>query len=218
VVLSRSNTDHRAGALFGLFFMLAFIYPASRLIRGLVLEKEARLREGMQMMGLPAAVLDLAWALTALGQLTLTAALIAAATTGTVFEFMSTAVLFLWLWLFCLAAVALCFLISAFFSRSKTAATLGTMVFFGSYFPYYSVMEEESPFAAKQAMCLFAPACMAIGANVIKDFETGGIGLRFGNLLELSESNFNFATVLGMLLFDAALYAALYVYLVQVRC
>ena len=41
---------------------------------------------------------------------------------------------------------------------------------------YYAVMEEETPFLAKQAMCVFAPACMAIGANVVKDFETGAIG------------------------------------------
>ena len=32
---------------------------------------------------------------------------------------------------------------------------------------------------AKQAMCLFAPACMAIGANVVKDFETAGIGVDY---------------------------------------
>ena len=46
------------------------------------MEKEARLREGMQMMGLPAWVLDASWALTAVGQMTLTSALIVAATTA----------------------------------------------------------------------------------------------------------------------------------------
>lgn len=129
---------------------------------------------------------------------------------------MDKTILFLWLFLFCLAAITLCFLISAFFSRSKTAATLGTMIFFGCYFPYYAVLEEESPFLAKQAMCLFAPACMAVGANVIKDFETGGIGVGWNNWTEISESNFNFITVLGMLLFDTVLYGCGYIYLSKV--
>ena len=157
------------GALFGLFFMLAFIYPASRLIRGLVLEKEAKLREGMQMMGLAGWILDLSWFITAALQMLLTSVLITVATAGSVFEYvfdacllciympaidrslsdcryMSPVILFLWLFLFCLAAIALCFLISAFFSRSKTAATVGTMLFFGSYFPYYAVQEPETSF------------------------------------------------------------------------
>ena len=201
------------GVLFGLFFMLAFIYPASRLIRGLVLEKEAKLRQSMLMMGLDESVLDLSWFLTAAAQMLLVSVLITVATSATVFEYMRAEILWLWLFLFGMAAVALCFLISAFFSRSKTAATLGTMIFFSTYFPYYAVMEEETSFVAKQAMCIFAPACMAIGANVIKDFETGAIGIGWGNLGEVSESNFNFVTVLLMLCFDFCLYMGLYFYL-----
>jgi ATP-binding cassette subfamily A (ABC1) protein 3 len=201
------------GVLFGLFFMLAFIYPASRLIRGLVLEKEAKLAEAMQMMGLAGWILDLSWFITAAIQMLVTCILITIATAGRVFEFMDPVILFIWLFLFCMAAIALCFLISAFFSRSKAAATLGTMIFFGSYFPYYAVSEEETSFAAKQAMCIFAPACMAIGANVITDFETGAISLGWSNLAEVSESNFNFITVLLMLIVDFFVYFALYIYL-----
>ena len=57
---------------------------------------------------------------------------------------------------------------------------------------------------------------VAIGANVIKDFETGGIGVQWSNLTEISESNFNFATVLAMLLFDFVLYGAGFIYLSNV--
>eukprot|EP01051_Picozoa_sp_SAG22_P004014 SAG22_NODE_206_length_15281_cov_6.078975_9_plen_112_part_00 len=68
--------------------MMAFIYPASRLIRGLVVEKETKLREGMQMMGLEAWTLDLSWFITAALQFLLTSLLITAATASAVFEFM----------------------------------------------------------------------------------------------------------------------------------
>ena len=57
---------------------------------------------------------------------------------------------------------------------------------------------------------------MAIGANVITDFETGAIGLGWGNLAEISESNFNFITVLIMLIVDFFVYFALYFYLSNV--
>ena len=99
---------------------------------------------------------------------------------------------------------------------SKTAATLGTMIFFGSYFPYYAVVEEETSFVAKQAMCIFAPACMAIGANVITDFETGAVKLDWSSIAQVSESNFNFITVLLMLAVDFFLYFAMYFYLKSV--
>lgn len=36
----------------GIFYMLSFLYPVSRIIRALVLEKECRIKEGMKMMGL----------------------------------------------------------------------------------------------------------------------------------------------------------------------
>lgn len=127
------------GALFGLFFMLAFIYPASRLIRGLVMEKEAKLRETMQMMGLASWILDLSWFITAAVQMLLTCVLITLTTAGRVFEYMNPFLLFIWLFLFCMAAIALCFLISSFFSRSKAAATLGTMLFFGKLFFAFTV-------------------------------------------------------------------------------
>lgn len=96
---------------------------------------------------------------------------------------------------------------------TATKSTMFCELPIGSYFPYYSVMEEETSFVAKQAMCIFAPACMAIGANVITDFETGAISLSWSNLAEVSESNFNFLTVLLMLIVDFFVYFALYFYL-----
>ena len=49
-----------AGTL-GIFYMLAFLYPVSRMIRLLVTEKEARIKEGMKMMGMSSTIYDLSW-------------------------------------------------------------------------------------------------------------------------------------------------------------
>ena len=43
--------------------------------------------------------------------------------------------LFLWVLSFCMSIVTLCFLLSVFFSKSKTAASVGPMIFFALYFP-----------------------------------------------------------------------------------
>jgi hypothetical protein len=56
------------------------------------------------------------------------------------------------------SVITLVALMSVFFSKSKTAAALGTMGFFALYFPYYSVMDPVSnTFAQKQAACLLSP-------------------------------------------------------------
>jgi hypothetical protein len=55
------NFFELAGNLLGLFFMLSFIYPVSRFVRAIVLDKEKRVKETMKIMGLRATVIDLAW-------------------------------------------------------------------------------------------------------------------------------------------------------------
>lgn len=49
---------------FGTLFVLAYIYPATWLIRGMVSEKEKKIREGMFMMGLNEMSLLWAWLIT----------------------------------------------------------------------------------------------------------------------------------------------------------
>ena len=56
-------------------------------------------------------------------------------------------------------------------------------------------------------VCLCAPACMAIGAGVIKDWESGLVGVSWGNAFTAT-GNISFATSLFMLIFDFVLYGA----------
>ena len=54
----------RAARLFGLLFAFTFLFPSSRMLQDIVVEKEARLREGMRIMGLTSAELMTSWYLT----------------------------------------------------------------------------------------------------------------------------------------------------------
>ena len=204
------NFFEAIGGVLGLFFMLAFIYPVSRLIRALVVEKELKLKEGMRMMGLRRSVLDITWLLTFALQMLLTTGIITFATSSSVFEYSSASLVFVWLFSFAMACGAQCFFISVFFSRSKTAAGLGSMIFFVSYFPYYGVQDNSAPRAAKLAACVFAPSCMGVAGNVIAAAETDLAGVQWATLGKMTAVNVSFLDALFMLWVDFAGYFFLY--------
>ncbi|CAM9821953.1 unnamed protein product, partial [Ectocarpus fasciculatus] len=62
---------------------------------------------------------------------------------GTLFENSDKVLMFLYLFAFFMATTAFCFFIAAFFSRARTAATIGTLLFFVALFPYFAVSDKE---------------------------------------------------------------------------
>ncbi len=90
------------------------------------------------MMGLTDTVYNLSWLITTVLQMTIVSILITLVTGGTVFEHSNKVFVFIYFELFSLAVINMCFLLAAFFSRSKTASLLGPMIFFASFFPYYA--------------------------------------------------------------------------------
>ena len=182
--------------------MLSFLYPVSRLIRALVLEKERRIKEGMRMMGLSDTVFYSSWFLSAALQFLLMSVLMAlvAANGGNnaVFTYSKRFFVFLYFYVFSLSIIALCFLISVFFSRSKTAATLGTMFFFAAYFPYNAVQDPNISQHTKVMASLLSPTAFALGTDVFADFEGGEIGVRHSNIHEVT-SNYSYSACVGMM-------------------
>jgi hypothetical protein len=167
------NFQYVISSVLGIFYMLSFLYPVSRTVRALVVEKETRVKEGMKMMGLTDTTYNLSWFITTTTQMTLVAALITLVTGSTVFEYSNKVLVFLYFEVFSLAAMNMCYLMATFFSRSKAASLLGPMIFFASFFPYYAVSDAQYAVGTKSATCLLAPACFALGANVYADFEGG---------------------------------------------
>jgi ATP-binding cassette subfamily A (ABC1) protein 3 len=93
---------------------------------------------GMKMMGLTDGVYNLSWLLTTVLQMTFVSLLITLVTADSVFEYSNKLFVFLYFEVFSLAVINMCFLLSTFFSRSKSASLLGPMIFFASFFPYYA--------------------------------------------------------------------------------
>ncbi|CAM9264642.1 unnamed protein product [Heterosigma akashiwo] len=191
----------------GIFYMLAYLLPVSRMIRSLVLEKELRIKEGLQMMGLNPAVYTASHWITMAIQIMISTGLMVAATATTVFKYSDSWLIYLYFLSFGVAIISLCFLISTFFSRSKTAATLGPVIFFALFFPYFPASALKWGVRAKTWACLAAPTCFALGADAVAAYEGGLVGVHTFNTGERT-GDFSFARCVGLLALDALLYAA----------
>jgi ATP-binding cassette subfamily A (ABC1) protein 3 len=203
------------GSTLGIFYIMSFLYPVSRIIRSLVLEKEYRIKEGMKMMGLTDTVYNSSWFITTFIQMTIISILITGVSSTTVFAYSNKLFVFIYFEVFSLAVISLCFLLATLFSRSKTAALMGPVIFFATFFPYYAVNDPQFDTQAKTTTCLLAPACFALGANVFADYEGGLVGVQYENA-DQPTSNFTYNLVVGMLFLDAIWYGILAWYLDKV--
>jgi hypothetical protein len=89
----------------GIFYMLSFLYPVSRIIRELVMEKEKRIKEGMKMMGLTEFAYNLSWLITTVIQMALVSLLIVLVTATSVFEYSDKFLVYIYFMAFSLAVI-----------------------------------------------------------------------------------------------------------------
>lgn len=194
--------------VFALVYCLAYFPAAFGLIRGIVAEKEARLREGMRMMGYSDPALVASWYGTYAVVFATIAAAIVVITKATLFSHSDPGLLFMLFFAFGMSAVSLCWLISTLFSRAKLAAIVGSTLFVAGLFPYFSVNDPQKPRAIKLAGALLSPTAFGLALDTLSACEANGVGLRRDTAL--TELNgFDFASALWMMLFDTFLYAAL---------
>lgn len=202
-------------SVLGIFYMLSFLYPVSRLVRVLVLDKETKIKEGMKMMGLSDTIYSISWYITLFLQMTFISILITVVTASSVFQYSNKIYIFAYFEAFSIAVVSMCFLLATLFSRSKVASLIAPMIFFASFFPYYAVSDDQFNLGPKLGTCLLAPACFALGADVVANYEGGLVGIQATNYTTLVNS-FSFSNCIGMLIFDAFLYGFLAWYLDKV--
>ena len=206
------NFQYVISSTLPLFYMLSFLYPVSRMIKSVVADKEDRIKEGMKMMGLTDLAYNASWFITLTVQLAITCLLITVIAGPTVFEYSNKNLVFLYFFIFSIAVMMMCFLISTLFNKAKTASLLGTLIFFAAFFPYYSVVNAQISTGTKTATCLLAPSCFALGANVFADWEGGLAGVQTDNA-STETSNFSYTLMIVMLSVDALVYGLLALYL-----
>src|SRR4051794_26387923 len=101
-----------------------FLGPVTRLVKGVVEEKQLRIREGMRMMGLPDSALFCSWFGTYTLMFALTSLGITIVTAASVFSHSNKVYIFIFFFLFAMSTFAFCWLLSVFFSRAQVATTV----------------------------------------------------------------------------------------------
>ena len=202
-------------SVLGLFFTIIWMWPVTRLVKGIVEEKQLRIREGMKMMGLPDSAIFCSWIGTYTIIFIITSILITIVTSGSVYEKSNKFYIFIFFFLFSMASFAFCWLVSVFFSRSQVATTFAALIFLAIFFPYFAVEGASSSASAKQGASILAPVCFGLGAVVIQNLESSSNGVN-SDTGSIDVDNFNYNTAIGMFIVDFFLYMILALYFQQV--
>uniref|UniRef100_A0A8C4TJI6 P-type phospholipid transporter n=1 Tax=Erpetoichthys calabaricus TaxID=27687 RepID=A0A8C4TJI6_ERPCA len=160
-----------------LFMTLAWIYSVAIIIKGIVYEKEARLKETMRIMGLNNGILWLSWFISSLIPLLISAALLVLILKkGNLLPYSDPSVVFVFLASFAVVTILQCFLISTIFSRANLAAACGGIIYFTLYLPYILCVawQDYVGFSLKVIASLLSPVAFGFGCEYFALFEEQG--------------------------------------------
>ncbi|XP_067683948.1 phospholipid-transporting ATPase ABCA3-like [Haliotis asinina] len=213
--------------MFPVLLMLSFILMAIQTTKGVVYEKERKLKESMKLMGLSAAAHWTSWFLTSFIYVVITMALYAllcginASGNGAALAKSDPSLFFVFLLCYGVSIISYCFMISVFTQRANIGAAISGIVFFLSYCPYFylAIIYQNMSRSAKLASCLLFNVGMAFGANVISLYEGAGSGVQWSNFHEPAtvDDNFTLLDAILMLLGDTAIHLLITWYLDNVR-
>uniref|UniRef100_A0A9L0SRG3 P-type phospholipid transporter n=1 Tax=Equus caballus TaxID=9796 RepID=A0A9L0SRG3_HORSE len=197
-----------------LFMTLAWIYSVAVIIKSIVYEKEARLKETMRIMGLDNGILWFSWFISSLIPLLVSAGLLVVILKlGNLLPYSDPSVVFVFLSVFAVVTILQCFLISTLFSRANLAAACGGIIYFTLYLPYVLCVawQDYVGFTLKILASLLSPVAFGFGCEYFALFEEQGIGVQWDTLFEspMEEDGFNLTTSVSMMLFDAFLYGVM---------
>ncbi|TRY85186.1 hypothetical protein DNTS_030944 [Danionella cerebrum] len=197
-----------------LYMTLAWIYSVALIIKGIVQEKEMRLKEAVKMVGLKSSTYWLSWAISSFLPLAVSAALLSVILKfGKVLRYSDPSLIFVFLMVFCMATVMQCFFISVFFSRANLAAACGGLIYFLLYLPHVLcyAWRDVLSFGVKIAASLLSCVAFGFGCENFSRFEEQGIGIQWSNIRQSSQENdrYTFIVSIVMMLFDAVIYGIL---------
>ncbi|XP_061831887.2 phospholipid-transporting ATPase ABCA1 isoform X4 [Nerophis lumbriciformis] len=194
-----------------LFMTLAWIYSVAMIIKCVVYEKDARLKETMRIMGLNTGTLWLGWFISSLVPFLFSAALlIAILKWGDILPYSNPAVVFFFLSAFATATIMQCLFISTIFSKANLAAACGGLIYFSLYLPYVLCVAWRDLLNTthKVFASFLSPVAFGFGCEYFSQYEEQGIGIQWHNLWSspVKGDSYNFSTAIVMLYVDAFIY------------
>ncbi|XP_072517055.1 phospholipid-transporting ATPase ABCA1 isoform X1 [Salminus brasiliensis] len=194
-----------------LFLTLAWTYSVAMIIKCVVYEKEARLKETMRIMGLSSGTLWLSWFVSSYLQFLISSVLLVTVLkVGDILPYSDPAVVFFFLSAFATATIMLCFLISTFFSQANLAAACGDLAYFSLYLPYVlCVSWREYLTSTHRILASFlSPVAFGFGCEYLSLYEEQGLGIQWSNMWSspTEGDKYSLSTSIIMLYVDAFIY------------
>lgn len=201
--------------LMAFFLRISLSYSVNRLITSVVHEREARLRDGMRMMGMHAGAFYASWIVT---YLAIFAFVMGGVTccihVGQLLPHASPSMIYVYLMLFAASSIAFSLAITTFFKTAKTAATVGCVAYYTSSFLVFLARPSSAPEYLRR-LSLIPTVCFDLTGMVITTAETQGSGIQWSTL-DTTSQNFSVFDGFMMFMIDWFLYLILFLYLDQV--
>ncbi|VDO43310.1 unnamed protein product [Haemonchus placei] len=160
----------------GLFTILSFICPAALLVKNIVYEKELRLKEHMRIMGLGDMVHLWSWAVISLVLNLISTAIIAAIIKfGNLLVVVDFSLIFVFLSLFAMSSIALCLLLSTFFTNANISTAATCLIYFLFFFPFQISLKARSK-TFTQFTLIFPQTTLGYGSAMLAMYSDDGKG------------------------------------------
>ncbi|XP_053685902.1 phospholipid-transporting ATPase ABCA3-like [Sabethes cyaneus] len=214
--------------LLPVIIVVAFFYSCINTVKYITVEKELQLKESMKIMGLPCWLHWTAWFVKSKLQLLIAISLvtvfICVSMTGNtnlaVLTFAEWSVVWVYLFVYSIAIIMFCFMMSTFFSKANTAAGMAGLIWFVFVMPYniaflsYDLM----PLGAKLALCLFHNSAMSFGFMLMMRHEGTTNGVQWSNLFSpvTVDDELSVGLTMVMLLVDSVIYLLIALYVEKV--
>ncbi|KAI4890960.1 hypothetical protein NFI96_031544, partial [Prochilodus magdalenae] len=194
-----------------LYMTLAWIYSVALIVKGVVQEKEVRLKETIRIMGLRSNTYWLSWFISSFLPLGFSALLLTLILKyGKILRYSDPSVIFVFLMVYCMATVMQCFFISVFFSRANLAAACGGLIYFLLYMPHVLcyAWKDVITFRIKIIASLLSNVAFGFGCENFARYEEQGVGIQWKNIAISSQEDdpYSFIVSIFMLLVDTLLY------------
>lgn len=199
---------------FPIFFILTYLHPLSKILVGLMSERETRSRELMKILGVKESSIVISWYITYIVILFVSCVLQALAAVAKLFPNTNVVLLFLFFFLFSLSVLGFAFMVSSMFSKSRTGVYVGFIAFFIMY-GVTGAFNDSSSESSKNIACLLAPVGLVFGINSLASSETSHVGISFATASQRID-NFRFSTALWYFALDTILYTLLGLYFEKV--
>ena len=198
-----------AAGVFAIIGTLAFISNVVIIMKSIVVEKELRLREGMQMMGMSSNMYWMSWFFThwVTGMCTVVLLVII----GTYpFEYTNPVMQLIFYTLWITSCILWNYMISCAFSKSITASVVGCFVYVMSIAPAIAVrITQPNGGSAWLAVCLLPGSSINQWGDILARLELAKAGITFASAGENvnRDGTFTAWAVIGMTFLDCVLYA-----------